>query len=427
MLKRNISNIIYLLAFVLVFPACTKDECTREVTYKTKEPVYKSVESIRDEVETGSSQGLTNPGKIYFRTDDYLFVGEANKGIHIFDNADPTNPQNLSYITMPGNTDFAVKEDVLFANSHIDLYTIDISNPSNPQIMNRIENTFAGETMAQDQRGRFVEGKGVIVDFKEKEVTETVDCERARNPGGVRPFDNPSAGNNSGVSQGNPQPTGIGGSMARFTIYKDYLYSVDWQDLNIFSISNPANPNEINEQELRRGIETIFSYKDQLFIGSRTGMFIYDNTDPTNPHRLSTFEHANVCDPVYPTDSFAYVTLNGGGECGQADDELNVVDIVDITSPDLLATYPMADPQGLAVQNKKLFLCDGTAGLKVYDTQDPQAITDNQLDQKPDIHAFDAIPHDQVLMVVGNNGLYQYDFTNPNNLEELSYIPVANQ
>ena len=43
-------------------------------------------------------------------------------------------------------------------------------------------------------------------------------------------------------SGGSESGTGIGGSMARFTISGDYLYTVDSWNLNTFEITDPINP-----------------------------------------------------------------------------------------------------------------------------------------------------------------------------------------
>ena len=426
MVKHNINQVVLLLFSALLLASCTKDRCKKQVTYIEHQPLYKSKKAIRDDVSVKSSQALRDPGKIYFRTDGYLFVGERNEGIHIFDNNDPSNPQNIGYIKIPGNTDMAVRGDVLYANSFVDLYAIDVSSPSNPKLTKLKKDVFEQETMPGQNVGKFYEDKGVLVGFKEVEKTRTQDCNTAstrRNTnGGMTTFQNSaSSGSTKSASS---QSSGIGGSMARFAIYKDYLYCVDWENLNIFSIANADNPDKIKQKQLGWGIETIFPYKDKLFIGSRVGMYIYDNSNPTDPVRLSEFQHATVCDPVYPTDSYAYVTLNGGGGCGNAEDELNVLNITDIEAPDLIKTYPMDDPLGLAVKNNILFLCQGHSGLSVYDVKDKTAIAENQIDVKTGIHAFDVIPFDQVLMVIGDKGLYQYDYSNPGNLERLSHIAV---
>ena len=95
-----------------------------------------------------------------------------------------------------------------------------------------------------------------------------------------------------------------------------YLYTVNQSAMQLFNIQNPAEPQVGNQDQLGWGIETIFPYKDKLFIGSQTGMHIYDNANPENPMRLSVFQHARVCDPVVVHDDIAYVTLRSGNQCG---------------------------------------------------------------------------------------------------------------
>lgn len=429
MIKRAFAY-VGILSLTVLFAACTKDECKKKVTMEKQVPVYKSLAKIRASAGTAKATDLKSPGKIYFRTDDYLFVGEKHHGIHIYDNADPSNPQNVGYVQIPGNTDMAVKGNIMYANSYTDMYAIDISNPSNPEIVDRIDKVFENSSMSEGNMGKLEEDEGVVVDYETKEVTEEVDCSGGR-PSEATPLDGRQTASgfkdansgNAGFDAGNNSTSGIGGSMARFTIDGDHLYAVDWSDLNVFDITNPQSPDKVTDQSLQAGIETIFSYQDKLFIGSQRGMFIYDNSTPTNPSEIGRFEHARACDPVYPTDSFAYVTLNSNGNCGRTNNRLDVLNITDIDNPQLMTSYRMEDPNGLAVVDKVLYLCDGRDGLKVYSTQNKHDIDDNQLDHKAGIHAFDAIPHDELLMVIGNNGLYQYNFSDPDNLQKLSHIP----
>ena len=55
---------------------------------------------------------------------------------------------------------------------------------------------------------------------------------------------NLSSGNgfSSDFSSGSESSTGIGGSMARFTIVDDYLYTVDSWTLKSYDISDQENP-----------------------------------------------------------------------------------------------------------------------------------------------------------------------------------------
>ena len=112
------------------------------------------------------------------------------------------------------------------------------------------------------------------------------------------------------VSAGNTvQAAGIGGSFARFTIYEDYLYTVDNTDLRVFDITDVTCPSFRNSSSIGWGIETIFPLKNRLFIGSNNGMFIYDVSSPLSPRQLSAFEHARACDPVFVQENTAFVTL----------------------------------------------------------------------------------------------------------------------
>ena len=84
----------------------------------------------------------------------------------------------------------------------------------------------------------------------------------------------------------------------------------------------------------------------------------------------------------------------------------------------------MTNPKGLGIDDKKLFICDSQDGLKVYDAQDVMTIGEHQVAHFSDIHAFDVIPYNNRLLMIGSDGLYQYDYSNINNISLLSRIPV---
>ncbi|MEA3316621.1 MAG: hypothetical protein U9R54_01535, partial [Bacteroidota bacterium] len=73
-----------------------------------------------------------------------------------------------------------------------------------------------------------------------------------------------------------------------------------------------------------------------------------------------------------------------------------------------------------------LFICDGDDGLKIYDTSDPLNISSNIITSFSDINAFDVIPLNDVLMLIGENGLYQYDYSDLENIQLLSTITINN-
>ncbi len=210
-----------------------------------------------------------------------------------------------------------------------------------------------------------------------------------------------------GSIQADYSSTGKGGSTARFASSGDYLYTVNQSQLQIFDISNPTNPANVANLQIGWGIETIFPYENKLFIGTQTGMLVYDIANPQNPKKLSIFEHIYSCDPVVVEGDYAYVTLHSEDNwCGQFNNELQIIDIQNITQPKLIGTYSMVNPLGLGIDGNLLFVCD--KGLKVYDISDKSNI--EQLNFF-NIEATDVIPYRNILLVIGKNGLYQYIYS----------------
>lgn len=429
---KQLSLLLIVFISIFSFSACKKDKCIQTVTYKIYEPVYMSYEDLRQAVKSEPARALKKPGKIYMKG-NYVFINEIDKGIHVIDNSNPSAPQNIAFINIPGNIDIAAIGNVLYADSYVDLLTLDISNPSSISVLKRNENVlpyrvFTNGTYADPQQG-------VVVDWLEKEVTEEMemDCSGGSWWGGGIMEDaavnvsSPQSGNgfNSGA---NPRTisSGIGGSMARFTIWGTMLYVVDNSSLLLFDISQNTNPLAQGSTLIGRNIETIFPYKNHLFIGSSNGMFIYNIDNPNSPTFVSSYEHVTACDPVVVDDNYAYVTLRSGNDCNNVIDQLEVINIQNLSNPRLVATYPMHNPHGLGIDESTLFICDGSEGLKVFNASNVLNIANNQIAHFRNIQAFDVIPYgNKKLLMIGNNGLYQYDYNNIENITLLSVLPVT--
>src|SRR4028119_1313041 len=80
--------------------------------------------------------------------------------------------------------------------------------------------------------------------------------------------------------------SGQGGSLARFAIAGNYLYTVDHAKLSVHDVTNPGNPVLKKTVNIGFDIETIFPFKDKLFIGSSSVVHIFSITDPVNPRKL---------------------------------------------------------------------------------------------------------------------------------------------
>jgi hypothetical protein len=155
-----------------------------------------------------------------------------------------------------------------------------------------------------------------------------------------------------------------------------------------------------------------------------TGMYIYDLADPVQPEYVSQYWHVTSCDPVVVEGNYAYITLRTGNTCQTDVNRLDIVDIHDLREPMLLKSYTMYNPHGLGIDNGILFICDGDEGLKVYDAKDPYMLKSNQLAHFEQINTFDVIPVNGVLLMIGNDGFYQYDYTDLENINLLSMIPI---
>ena len=214
--------------------------------------------------------------------------------------------------------------------------------------------------------------------------------------------------------------SGTGGSTASFTIVGDYLYTVDNSSLKITDISTTENPEFLKQTNLNFGIETVFPRDDKLFIGSMTGMYIFDLQDPENPEKLSYFEHIYSCDPVVADEDYAYITLNSTfGNCGRWNNELQIVDISNLRKPHLVYNKEMFSPRGLNILNDTLIICDN--GLKIFKVaQDRKNV---ELLHHFDIAATDLIRLNQNLLIIGNDGLYQYQL-NDDEIKLLSSILI---
>jgi hypothetical protein len=213
--------------------------------------------------------------------------------------------------------------------------------------------------------------------------------------------------------------------MARFALHHNFLYTVSQNDLHLFNIATPSKPVDFAIVNVGWGIETIFPYENKLFIGSSTGMFIYDNSNPAAPKQLSTFQHGRACDPVVVQGDIAYVTLRTGTACAGTQNQMDLVDVSNPSAPQLIKSYQMQNPHGLSIDFPTLYLCEGENGLKVFDVKDKFAVDQHLLAHFKDMDAYDVISLGKTLLLIGKDGFYQYDSSNPLDLKLLSKIPVG--
>ncbi len=405
----------FLLLSVLLFSGCLKDQCSN--TYTIYTPVYKTLTQVRVEMKSGQPQAIEQPGKIYL-FGKYIFWNELNKGIHIIDNSNPETPKNISFIKVPGNVDIAVKGSYLYADNYSDLVVFDISTPTNVVPVKFLDKVFTDRGGYYWSTSTNPDSINVVVDYQQRDTV--VDCNTVNVWYGMVSSDVLSTA--SGAQFYVKNPTGIGGSMARFAIASDHLYSVSYSQLSSFNINIPYEPKLTNSKNIGWNIETIYPFQDKLFIGSNSGMFIYDINDASDPTFVSQFSHVTSCDPVIADEKHAYVTLRSGTACQGFTNQLEVLDIAQITQPSLLKTYPMTNPHGLAKDGNLLFICDGKDGLKVYDATDVNGL--KLIKTISGLETYDVIAFNDIAIVVAKDGLYQFDYSDSKNINQISKITV---
>lgn len=399
-----IKNSIVLLCLVLfVFASCDKNDKYDDFLVAT--PVVVSIEEFRNGVAIIAPEPIEESGKIYAYL-DYVFVNDKYRGVHVIDNSEPANPTKIAFIKIVGNVDISVKDGYLYADSLTDLVVLDISDINNISMVNRLENVLRENVVWPAEVDFFEYGS---VDYENEIIVgwETVIERRLVSD---HEYEGWFGGDLALAETFNSADsnTGQGGSLARFKIVNQYLYAVDSHYINVFNIQDLENPQDLDDVYAGFDIETIFNKGQHLFLGSMSGMYIYDISSPAKPTFVSEFQHGTACDPVVVDGDYAYVTLRGGNSCGAIDSGLFIVDISQISNPTLKISYPLDSPYGLGIKDEKLFICDGDSGLKVYDKTDVENLT--SLNHFEDINTFDVIPLDENLLMVGDDILYQYEY-----------------
>ncbi|WP_207632784.1 LVIVD repeat-containing protein [Foetidibacter luteolus] len=396
-------------------------------------PVLKTTAEVRDAIKSDVPEDVSQPGKIYLYG-KYIFLNELGKGVHIIDNSNPAAPVNKAFIHIPGNEDIAVKGNILYADCFTDLMAIDISNPEAVKLQSFVHNIFPER---QYIFGYDMGANNVVTKWEARDTVMEIEVADGqgiwRNGNFYSPYyyvtDNMmylASSFNGAKSDAVTMPNGKGGSMARFALMNNYLYTVSWSKLNVVNVTNSSAPEWNKTVDLANwGIETIFPFKEKLFIGSQMGMYIYDVSNPEAPVKQGTFEHVRTCDPVIADDDYAYVTLHAGTRCGENFNQLDVVDIKNLDAPQHVKTYPLTNPHGLSKDGNLLFICDGEDGLKVFNASNVTSIQQlAKIDMAP---TYDVICYNGIAIVSAKDGLYQYDYSNSSNIRLLSKIVLKQQ
>lgn len=414
---------LLMVSVLLLLSACMKDAVTEHYTFYR--PVYRTRDEIKNNIKSNIPLAIQQPGKIVTK-DHYVFLNEVNKGIHVIDITNPAKPLNIAFIDIPGCIDLAIKDTYLYADCYTDLVTLDISDPLHVVVKQFLNGVFPHRYY----QGFVADTSKVIKEWvrvdtavsKRFSGTLTHPVNRDSQSLAFLSISSNAGGSLSGysVSSGG---VGVAGSLARFALIDNRMYTVSHNDLKVFTIAAPASPFFVSSVSLQQGnIETIFPYKNKLFIGSQSGMFIFDVSNPDQPQKSSQFTHARSCDPVIADDKYAYVTLFGGSFCGGFSNQLNVIDIRNFNNPLLVKSYNLTSPRGLSKDGNLLLICDGKDGLKIFDAGNASQVS--LIRQVGGFEASDVTAIQGLAIVVAKDGLYLIDYSNAGNASVISKIQI---
>lgn len=91
------------------------------------EPIFMTRSEMEQSTALLGPRVVDSPGKIWVYN-SYILIIEQFRGIHIVDNLNPNDPQNIAFIRVDGCTDVAVNNDIIYANNAVDMIGIRISS-----------------------------------------------------------------------------------------------------------------------------------------------------------------------------------------------------------------------------------------------------------------------------------------------------------
>lgn len=410
--------------FALLFFQCDQNNPSDEddvemveVAYHT--PTYETPAQLSAKINITEAKDYAEAGKI-ITYGNYIFINRPLEGIHVVDNSNPSAPVNLHFINIPGSLDMSIIDNHLYTDMFSALVVFNIENVTAPEILEdfTVEDVFyynpydtlpevVDDFTIYRNYAPIDDSKGIVTGWSTEIREEPLEEQYLR----FTDMTEPIALESSTSADFTTRKTSTAGSMTRFLPVDNYLYTINFNELVLFSIGADYRPNRFARLDTGTQAETLFQLNDLLFIGSTTGMLMYDIETPSNPEYLNSIQHFRSCDPVVADDEYAYVTLRGGTNCFT---ELNELQIIDIRNPEeelvVVARQVLFNPHGLAIHQDHLIVCDGTAGLKVLNVSNREEPSIVHTENIP--FAYDIIVDYPNAMVVGESIVYQYDLSN---------------
>lgn len=139
-MKNNF--LLSIVVLLITLTGCV-DLISEPIVYTSYTPILISRNSLKESISLKPKTSIIKPAKIYYK-DNFIFISERYKGVHVINNSNPSNPVNEGYIAVPGCVDMAIKNNVLYVDNAVDLVAISLSSAQQGTInvLKRIENVF---------------------------------------------------------------------------------------------------------------------------------------------------------------------------------------------------------------------------------------------------------------------------------------------
>lgn len=137
----NLKIVALLCSTLIMQSCCLNNDCDDDTDpgfelVSRYDPVIITRFQLEESVQLLPAREVENSGKIYV-IGPFLFINEVNKGFHVFDNSNPSEPRPLNFIETPGATDLAVKDGVYFINQAVDFIAVTYESRSSELIVTK--------------------------------------------------------------------------------------------------------------------------------------------------------------------------------------------------------------------------------------------------------------------------------------------------
>ena len=125
MLKRKLvlKASIYVLGLLVIGLMAQQFAPFRPTNF---EPIMMTRDEMEAAVSLQEARPIESPGKIWLYN-DYIFLIEQYKGIHVIDNSNPAFSKTIAFIQVDGCTELTMKGNIIYANNAVDMIGIKLA------------------------------------------------------------------------------------------------------------------------------------------------------------------------------------------------------------------------------------------------------------------------------------------------------------